>query len=47
MPITRGQVAATVPVRVEVEADKTYFWCTCGLSSRQPFCDGSHSTVSG
>ena len=27
---------------VEVEAGKTYFWCTCGLSANQPFCDGSH-----
>ncbi|EDQ32101.1 Iron-binding zinc finger CDGSH type [Hoeflea phototrophica DFL-43] len=41
--MTKGQVAATVPVRIEVEADKSYFWCTCGQSSKQPFCDGSHS----
>ena len=20
----------------------TYFWCSCGKSSNQPFCDGSH-----
>ena len=20
----------------------TYWWCTCGLSKGQPFCDGSH-----
>lgn len=20
----------------------TYFWCACGRSSKQPFCDGSH-----
>lgn len=20
----------------------TYWWCSCGRSSRQPFCDGSH-----
>jgi CDGSH-type Zn-finger protein len=25
-----------------VEAGKSYFWCACGLSAKQPFCDGSH-----
>lgn len=28
---------------VELQAGKTYFWCACGLSKKQPFCDGSHS----
>ncbi len=30
------------PLGVEVEAGKTYFWCTCGKSATQPFCDGAH-----
>lgn len=30
------------PVRIEVDEGKTYFWCTCGQSAKQPFCDGSH-----
>ena len=30
------------PYKVKIEKDKTYFWCTCGLSKKQPFCDGSH-----
>ncbi|AUN93482.1 CDGSH iron-sulfur domain-containing protein [Pseudazoarcus pumilus] len=30
------------PYPVEVEAGKTYFWCACGKSAKQPFCDGSH-----
>ena len=30
------------PHKVKVEKDKTYFWCACGLSQKQPFCDGSH-----
>lgn len=30
------------PYPVEVEAGETYFWCACGLSQSQPFCDGSH-----
>jgi CDGSH-type Zn-finger protein len=30
------------PTAVQVEAGKTYAWCTCGLSEKQPFCDGAH-----
>ncbi|MCD6034700.1 MAG: iron-binding zinc finger protein type [Rickettsiales bacterium] len=28
---------------VAVEEGKKYFWCACGRSKEQPFCDGSHS----
>ena len=35
-------IAQKAPYPVEVEAGKTYFWCACGKSARQPFCDGSH-----
>ncbi len=30
------------PYPVEVEAGKSYWWCACGKSASQPFCDGSH-----
>jgi CDGSH-type Zn-finger protein len=30
------------PYPVEVEAGKSYWWCACGKSKTQPFCDGSH-----
>ena len=30
------------PYKVKVEKGKTYFWCSCGPSQKQPFCDGSH-----
>jgi len=30
------------PFKIEVEAGKKYFWCSCGLSNNQPFCDGAH-----
>jgi CDGSH-type Zn-finger protein len=35
-------IAQKAPFPVEVEAGKTYFWCACGKSAKQPFCDGSH-----
>ena len=35
-------IAQRKPCLVRVEEGKTYFWCACGLSSKQPFCDGSH-----
>ena len=31
------------PYLVELVEGQTYFWCSCGRSSRQPFCDGSHA----
>ncbi|WP_022704957.1 CDGSH iron-sulfur domain-containing protein [Pseudorhodobacter ferrugineus] len=36
------KIAQTAPYPVEVEEGKSYFWCACGQSSKQPFCDGSH-----
>ena len=30
------------PYPVHVLAGKTYWWCACGRSQHQPFCDGSH-----
>jgi CDGSH-type Zn-finger protein len=35
-------VAQKSPCAVNVEAGKTYAWCSCGRSKGQPFCDGSH-----
>ncbi len=31
------------PYPIEVEAGRKYFWCSCGLSVTQPWCDGSHA----
>jgi CDGSH-type Zn-finger protein len=36
-------VAKKAPFPVEVQAGERYFWCACGRSANQPFCDGSHS----
>ncbi len=35
-------IAQKGPYAVELEAGRKYFWCRCGRSARQPFCDGSH-----
>ena len=35
-------IAQKAPYPVDVEEGKKYFWCACGKSNRQPFCDGSH-----
>jgi len=35
-------IAQKGPYAVEVEEGKTYYWCACGRSKNQPFCDGSH-----
>jgi len=36
------QIAQKAPYPIEVQAGEKYFWCACGKSENQPFCDGSH-----
>ena len=38
-------VAQKGPFALEVEKGKTYYWCQCGQSKNQPFCDGSHTKL--
>ena len=40
--MNRGQKAGDKPIAIDVEQGKSYYWCSCGKSSKQPFCDGSH-----
>jgi CDGSH-type Zn-finger protein len=35
-------IAAKAPAKVTLEEGMDYWYCTCGLSKNQPFCDGSH-----
>lgn len=36
-------IAAKHPSKVDLEKGKDYYWCQCGRSKSQPFCDGSHA----
>lgn len=38
----KAVIADRKPKKVTLEAGKDYYWCACGRSKNQPFCDGSH-----
>jgi CDGSH-type Zn-finger protein len=38
-------IAKKEPAMVNVQPGKIYAWCTCGLSQKQPFCDGVHKKI--
>jgi CDGSH iron-sulfur domain-containing protein 3 len=40
-------IAQKFPFEIELEAGKTYAWCACGLSGKEPFCDSAHKQVEG
>ena len=37
----KPKIASKTPAVMELEPG-TYYWCSCGLSAKQPFCDGAH-----
>jgi len=43
--MSQPKIAARNPVEVELDEGKVYFFCTCGHSKKQPFCDGSHTNT--
>ena len=43
--MTAPAVPQKAPYPVDVTAGKAYWWCSCGLSKKQPFCDGSHKNA--
>ncbi len=39
--MSEAKIAAKEPAVLSLEPS-TYYWCACGRSKDQPFCDGSH-----
>ncbi len=37
--------ASNTPYATEVVQGQEYWWCSCGQSKAQPFCDGSHKAA--
>lgn len=35
-----------MPIEVDLKKGETYYWCACGKTGREPFCDGSHCGTS-
>ncbi|ROR32385.1 CDGSH iron-sulfur domain-containing protein [Inmirania thermothiophila] len=42
--MSEAKIAAREPMVMTLDAGE-YWWCACGLSANQPFCDGSHKTT--
>jgi CDGSH-type Zn-finger protein len=40
--LMKPSIAQKAPYPVAVQAGTSYYWCSCGKSQNQPFCDGSH-----
>lgn len=41
--MSEPEIGGRAPLMTEVVAGETYWWCACGRSKSQPFCDGSHN----
>ena len=41
--MTTPEIVQKFPYPTEVAEGESYFWCACGKSANQPFCDGSHA----
>ena len=39
----KAKITQKSPILENLETGKSYFWCACGRSKKQPFCDGSHT----
>jgi CDGSH-type Zn-finger protein len=44
--VSEPVIAKKKPAVMALEPGKSYWWCACGRSADQPFCDGSHKGTS-
>ena len=40
--MSEAVIAQKNPYVIDVVEGKSYYWCSCGKSAKQPFCDSSH-----
>ena len=43
--MSKPKIADRKPIKVELKKGEEQYWCACGLSNNQPYCDGSHRTT--
>lgn len=43
--MSKPKIAAREPMKVELKKGEEQYWCACGRSNNQPYCDGSHRTT--
>ncbi|MEM7161194.1 MAG: glutamate synthase-related protein [Bacteroidota bacterium] len=43
--MVKPTIADNKPIKVELNKGEEKYWCACGLSANQPYCDGSHRTT--
>ncbi len=43
--MSKPKIVDRKPIKVELKKGEEQYWCACGLSKNQPYCDGSHRTT--
>lgn len=43
--MSKAKIADRKPIKVALKKGEEQYWCACGLSKNQPFCDGSHRST--
>ena len=43
--MSKPKIADRKPIKATLQKGEEQYWCACGLSNNQPYCDGSHRTT--